>query len=185
MEEIWQPIINFEDTHEISNTGRIRSINRSVVCMYQGRSVTKSYKSKELNLITRDKHNNYIKGRLRKNGKYYQFNLHLLVWDNFYPNTSRDRKHIIKHIDGDRSNNRLDNLAMIRKRWTSHRPTISNPFRGVIRVEKYEKKPSAKYKWSARISVNGKIEHLGVYDEPEEAHIVYQTKLREIDNEHI
>jgi len=176
MEEIWQPIINFEDTYEISNYGKVRSIDRTVACVYGTRIITKDYKGKELRLFIRNNYDNYTGVRLRKDGRYYQFCMHLLVWDNFI-RVSRDRMHIIQHADGDRTNNRLDNLELIPKRWGIHNPTQTNPYRGVIRVQR-----RLGFKWSARLRHDGMTENLGTYDEPEEAHVVYQTRLREVED---
>ena len=177
MNEIWQPIIGFEETYEISNYGKVRSIDRSVACMYGNRIITKDYKGKELSLFIRNGYDNYTGVRLRKDNRYHQFCMHLLVWDNFV-GTPRDRTHIIIHINGDRTNNRLDNLDIADKRWGTHNPTKTNPYRGVIRVQR-----KGREKWSARLRYNGKTENLGCYDEPEEAHVVYQTRLKEVSND--
>jgi len=88
---------------------------------------------------------------------------------------------VIDHIDNNKSNNRLDNLQLISNRENSSKT-----------LKKIQGKTYSKYvgvtwnkqinRWIAQIQVNKKHIHLGTFINEYDAHIVYQNKLKEIDN---
>ena len=97
MEEEWREIEGFNGMYLISNKGRV-----------------KSYKQrKEKFLSTHKTHGNYIIVNLSSNGKNKSYRLHRLVAKAFIPNV--DNKPDVNHIDGDKSNNRSENLEWCTK----------------------------------------------------------------------
>jgi hypothetical protein len=74
--------------------------------------------------------------------------------------------YIIDHIDGDSSNNSLNNLRCITQRENVFNSKRCNhqlsPMVGVGYCK-------TKRLWRARIVHNGKIKHIGYYDTPQEA----------------
>lgn len=96
MEEIWKPIDGTGGMYEVSNTGKVRSLN------YLGHG-----KTQELSLTTDKK--GYIRVSLyKKTGKRKSERIHRLVAKAFLENP--DKKPEVNHIDGDKKNNAVWNL---------------------------------------------------------------------------
>lgn len=95
MEEVWKDVAGFEGAYQISNHGRVRSIPR------QGT------RTKEIRTIcyTRD---GYARIRLLFKGKDVTVRIHRLVAEAFVPRV--EGKDTVNHIDGNKLNNRADNL---------------------------------------------------------------------------
>ena len=72
-EEIWKPIKDYEGLYEVSNLGRVKSLN------YRGTGKEKILKNSECN-------NGYLLIGLVKNGKLKTFYVHRLVAEAFIPN---------------------------------------------------------------------------------------------------
>jgi hypothetical protein len=121
-----------------------------------------------------------VKGCIRPDG-YGQISVnrkreltHRLVWlwvHGYLP-------YQIDHIDGDKLNNRIDNL---REATTSqnHGNTVKSirnksGFKGVRQRNK---------RWAASIKILGVATYIGTYATPEEAHAAYCAKAREIHGE--
>lgn len=97
-EEVWRPIKGFEGRLEVSNMGRIRSIERIVAFGQNKRKVHQTiYK------LHNDKDGYKMAGISGKTIK-----VHRAVAETFIPNP--DNRPQVNHIDGDKSNNRADNL---------------------------------------------------------------------------
>lgn len=104
MEEIWKPVKGFEGYYEVSNLGRVRSIDRVVVDNV--RNCERLLKGKIL--IQRDNSNGYKGVMFCKEHKLYNKYVHRLVAEAFIPN--KDNLPQVNHKDEDKSNNRVDNL---------------------------------------------------------------------------
>ena len=115
MEEIWKDIEGYEGYYQISTLGRIKSVARIVSFeKYQ-------YKLKKMVQATQkvpekirtgysDDHG-YYRVELNKDGKSTSFLVHRLVASTFIPNPENKRE--VNHIDGNPSNNHLDNLEWV------------------------------------------------------------------------
>ncbi len=98
----------------------------------------------------------------RVNGKYRTIYMHAVI-----AGTSKGMH--TDHINGNGLDNRRENLRIVTKRQNAqnrHTPKTSK-FPGVSWY-----KPGQK--WNAKIYVNGKLHHLGYYDDEEEAARRYQ-----------
>lgn len=106
MEEIWKPIEGYEGLYEVSNLGKVRSLDRVI---------RRSYKGHPYWHMT-------LKGRVLRSGTdhgWYSFVIlqnkskrcrlvHRLVAEAFMDNP--ENKPEINHIDGDKKNNSVANL---------------------------------------------------------------------------
>lgn len=100
------------------------------------------------------------------NGKLYR--AHRLAWLYVYGEFPKNQ---IDHINGNRDDNRIENLreaSVTQNSYNKRKPQGSNPYLGVTR-----KKRQNSYKWCARITVDKKPKHLGYFDCPETAYKAY------------
>lgn len=105
MEEIWKNVEGYEGVYEVSNLGRVRSVDRYVL-MIDGRKQFKE--GKMLAQIKRRKGQNYLSVGLWKNNKLKTCLVHRLVAKAFIPNVTN--KHFINHKDENPENNCASNL---------------------------------------------------------------------------
>lgn len=99
MEEIWEPIEGYEGLYEVSNLGRVRSL--------EFRNGSGTHKRVRYLNSTDNGHGYKIIG-LKVNGKRKNHYVHRLVAMAFIPNP--DNLPVIDHIDHDRANNSATNL---------------------------------------------------------------------------
>lgn len=105
--EIWRSVPGYERRYEVSNLGRVRSLN-----------FNNSGINKLLSISTIDGYN--VVTLFDKNRRRKQLKVHRLVAMAFIPNP--DNKPCVDHINGIRSDNGLENL-----RWATHKENINNP----------------------------------------------------------
>lgn len=104
MEEIWKDIVGYEGLYQVSNFGRVRSLDRFVKGSHNN---LKPVKGKILN--PEKTQFGYLQVSLsRKNLKHKRFKVHRLVADSFIANPFNLPQ--INHKDEDKMNNRVDNL---------------------------------------------------------------------------
>ena len=102
MTEIWLPIEGYEEFYEVSNLGRVRSLERTVI---KKNGVKRKVSGKILKpRVTRG----YLIVELCKNGIRRYFLIHRLVATAFIPNP--DKKLCVNHLDENKQNNSVENL---------------------------------------------------------------------------
>lgn len=108
MKEIWKKIKGFEDIYEISNKGRIRSLDRIII----KKNGSVFYKKGKI-LSNRNKNGDYLRVVLRSNihKKYRSISLHRLVVEHFIGYIPE--KHHVHHKDQNKQNNNIENLEII------------------------------------------------------------------------
>lgn len=104
--EVWKDIKGFEGVYQVSNLGRVRSLDRWVEHSYNG-GWWKPGRIRKL-APTRG---GYLFIPLSLNGVAYPKRVNRLVAEAFLDNYSEDMD--IHHIDGDVTNNRADNLECL------------------------------------------------------------------------
>lgn len=105
MEEEWKDIRGYEGYYQISNLGRVKSLDRAVV--YSDGRVRKF--PGKIMALTDISNAGYIVVSLQKNNIREKFTIHKLVASHFCPNP--DNKPIVNHLDENKLNNRSDNLC--------------------------------------------------------------------------
>ena len=106
MEEIWKDIEGFEGLYQVSNLGRIRSLDREVAGCYGSVHIMKGKVLKGAII-----NGGYLQVILNKEGKYKHFLVHRLVWMAFNGTIPKDYE--VNHLDECKTNNRLDNLNLL------------------------------------------------------------------------
>lgn len=112
--EIWKPIKGYEGLYEVSNLGRVKSLERVRPNMSKG-----LYKERILkNQISRGGYHKVA--LLRNEGKMKLYSVHRLVAEAFIPNPFN--KPCIDHINTIKTDNSIENL-----RWATWKENINNP----------------------------------------------------------
>ena len=141
--EIWVDIKNYEGKYRISNLGRVKSLERQVshdgitwiqperiMCHWCGTTSL------------------YDCVRLYKGGVGKKFSVHRLVAQHFLPDWNPGLE--VNHIDGNRDNNRADNLEMC-----THQRNMEHAIAGGLKRDYGEKSVNAKL-------TNGQAEEIRV-----------------------
>ena len=113
--ERWKPVKGFSGC-EISNMGRVRSLNRFI--KYRDDRIR--YYKGTLRILSRNKKTGYYHTTISNNSNYYTVNIHSLVIDHF-GKSRPTRKHQCNHKDGDKSNNWNTNLE-----WMTAKENINH-----------------------------------------------------------
>lgn len=111
----WREVKGFEGFYEVSDTGRVRSVNRNVQSC---NGVNRHLCGREMKITrSKNKHRHgdcYYVVNLRKHGKSFVKTIHSLVADAFIPNP--ENHPTVNHIDGNKGNNHVSNLE-----WVSYK----------------------------------------------------------------
>ena len=110
MVEIWKPVLDYIGLYEVSNLGRVRSLDRWI--KYSNGKL-RFFKGSILKL-KKDKYG-YLKAHLCKNSCNKFFSVHRLVWEAF--NGEIPEGYEINHINEDKTDNRYpENLNLMTRK---------------------------------------------------------------------
>jgi hypothetical protein len=155
MGEQWKTMIDYPN-YSISNLGAVRN------------DTTKKILKNHLDF------RGYLSTTLCKNGKGKAFKHHRLLAQHFIPNLNNYPE--IDHVNNIRTDNQLENL-----RWVSteqngrnkkKKTNTSSQYQGVSWWERDKK-------WKARITINKKTKHIGVFATELEAFSAWKTYVIE------
>lgn len=137
MKEIWKDINGYNGMYQVSNLGRVKSLDRKRYC---GHKNSEPQLIKGRILKQRYDRAGYIRVKLSKNSTSKLVTLHRLLAVNFIDNPYN--KPNVNHIDGDKSNNSLDNLE-----WCTQKENVQHSFKtGLSKARKGEKNNLSKLK---------------------------------------
>jgi DNA-binding transcriptional regulator YiaG len=109
--EVWKDVVGFEGFYQVSNKGRVKSLNRYTNHNYGGQALKKSKILKIQNYK-----NGYTYVHLMNLSYHKKVKIHRAVAEAFIPNP--ENKETVNHIDGDKSNNDISNLEWAT--WTEN-----------------------------------------------------------------
>lgn len=170
MKEIWKDIPDYEDYYQASNLGNIKTKDRIVVNV-NGKIFF--YKSK----LRKPSKSEYRMIALSKNGFVKMFKISRIIANLFVEGKS-DKKNIVNHIDGNKFNDRYDNLewCTISENTIHAYDNSLNKSKNKIRGVFFEKRRN---KWTATLYRNNKNNFIGRYLTEQEAINAYNNKLNE------
>jgi hypothetical protein len=164
MKEIWKDIKSYEGCYQVSNLGRVRSLDRVGFD-------NKRYKGKILKPAIGHV---YLGVTLSLNGKAKTRTIHQLVAESFLNHTPDGYKIVVDHIDNDRQNNKLENLQLISQRQNVSKGKVGESnYTGVYTQ-------SGGKKFVARCWHDNKSIYLGQFNTRQEASKVYNNYLNSI-----
>lgn len=111
MAEEWRNIAGYEGLYQVSNLGRVKSLDR------KRRSGAGEYVQK--GRVMSASNDRYYAVTLYKCGKCKKFMIHRLVACTFIPTSNK--KLVVNHIDGNRKNNHVNNLE-----WCTQKQNIAH-----------------------------------------------------------
>lgn len=169
-QEIWKDIEGYKGVYKISNKGRVLSLERMVF-----NKLTGNYNSKKERILRDKGTDGYPQVKLCNNGKEKTYKVHRLVAKAFIP--LKEGKRIINHKNGDRSDNRVENLE-----WcSSWENSIHASLNSDKRTSKYPGVSinRSTMRWKAQIRINGKNTHLGYFKNEFDAYLkVLETRKK-------
>jgi hypothetical protein len=137
--EQWKPIRGYEGLYEVSNMGRVKSLDQ---VSYRSNGITMCYirqKGRLLKgrLVGSKKKKQYLGVLLCRNGKQENKKIHRLVAEAFIPNPNNYPQ--IDHIDGNKTNNTVSNLE-----WVTNEENMRRSWEKGLRSYCGENSPRAK-----------------------------------------
>ena len=162
--EKWVDLPGWEGHYQVSDQGRIKSLSRTLATKKGKRKVKE--RIRKLSLTP----NGYLIVVLSKCGRTKTRHVHKLVAESFLGHTPCGHKEVVDHVNGNRSDNRLENL-----RLTTQRDNLTRNKKG-----KYSNYPGvSKYnhRWVSQIFFDGTTYCIGYFDREEQAASAYQEAL--------
>lgn len=133
-DEIWRPVVGFEGLYEVSNQGNVRSLDRYCLGrdgrseLHRGRVMAKQLTWNGYHDVSLS---NKCAGIKRKHRP-----VHALVAEAFLG--PRPEKHDVMHLDGDRTNNTVENLRYGLRAENLHQTYDYGGASGRGRLKKHE-----------------------------------------------
>lgn len=154
MSEVWKNIPDY-DNYEVSNLGNVKSKRKLL--------------KPSINMY------GYAVLSLHNKGVKKQWKVHQLVALCFFDYRFENHSTVIDHINGSKSDNRLENLQLISQRENKSKSSkkTTSKYTGV-----YFQKKTGKY--TVMIYINGKIKYLGSFDNQEDAKAAYDQELNNL-----
>lgn len=172
--EVFKDLPGYEGLYQVSNIGKVKSLERTRkhyaggVSFIKGRILKQSIDNCGYYLVN-----------LTKNGKCRTYQIHQLIAMAFLGHKPNGYKLVVDHIDYNKLNNNVKNLQII-----THRKNLTK--------DKFRRNQSSKFvgvtwditkkKWRSTICVNGKTKYLGYYGNELEASESYQNELLKLND---
>ncbi len=170
--ENWKDIKGYEGHYQVSDLGRVKSLERKVKCRGDGlrtvnEKILKSYLDSK----------GYFQVKLNKKGSHKSFNTHKLVAMSFLGHTPCRYKLVVDHIDNNPLNNNVKNLQLItsRKNSSKDKKGGTSKYVGVFDTG------MGVNRFRANISLGKKTINLGSFNTEERASIAYNFALTQLD----
>jgi len=114
MQEVWLPVRGYEGLYEVSDHGRVRSLDRVSEFICRGKIKRTAFEGQLIALTAcGPKPHQYVGVKLTKGGEPKTHRLHRLVAEHFLPGDAPGME--VNHKDCDKQNNSVANLE-----WVTH-----------------------------------------------------------------
>ncbi len=168
MNEVFKDIPGYEGLYQVSNHGRVKSLERKEFASYRDKLVKERILKSGMDSI------GYLNVTLC-NGKRKTYSVHQLVAMAFLNHKPCGLKLVVDHKDFDIKNNHLSNLRLKSHRENTNRKHL----KGTSKYTGVSWKKDRK-NWSAQITINSKVKYLGGFTDELEASRAYEIALKEV-----
>ena len=170
-EEIWKDVKGYEGLYQVSNLGRVKSLNK------KSRHSTGSFRNIKSRILKKGVGNYYYQVSLSKDGEAKTRTIHQLVAEAFLSHKPCGYNLVVNHIDFNKLNNNVDNLEIVTHRENTNQKHLksSSKYIGVSRL-----KNTNNYQSCIIFKTKKKI-HLGTFSNELEASLIYQKALINLD----
>lgn len=103
--EVWRDVVGYEGFYQVSNLGRVRSLDRVVVYRSGSKRIVRG------RILKQTFSTSYYKVSLCKNGAIVKRNVHRLIAETFLEPV--EGKDYVDHINADTRDNRVENLRWV------------------------------------------------------------------------
>jgi len=167
--EEFRAVKDYEGLYEISDLGRVKSLERKVAHNFKGFIILPEIILK-LGLGT----GGYLGVGLSNKGRVKTYQVHQLVAIMFLGHTPCRSQLVINHKNFNRTHNPKSNLEIVSQRKNTDKKHLlsSSEFVGVSYI-------SSRNRWLARIHIDGKRRHLGHFRNEQDAAKAYEAALNE------
>jgi hypothetical protein len=180
MEEVWKDVVGYDGLYEVSNMGRVRSVDRYVNSGGKNNECRLSLKKGKILKASPTKRG-YTRVSLSNKSKTNQVMIHRIVAMAFLEKING--KTNVNHINGIKEDNRVCNLEFVNQRENVLHAkiyTMQKDFPFVCYLKKYNR-------YESSIIIDGKANKLGRFKTEEEAFNSYVKALKEnnLENKYI
>jgi len=165
--EIWKPIIGYEGCYEVSNKGRVKSLDRYIQQFdNRGNLIDRFIRGRILS-TNRNNGSGYLTVQLRNGvlkentGNDY---IHILVAKHFVKNL--ENKPTVNHKDGNKKNNSAENLE-----WATQSEQMKHAYENGLNV------PPEPVKWQGEESPSSKLKEYQVIEIIKKLHSCKDSEL--------
>lgn len=143
MKEVWKDIEGYEGLYQISNLGNVKSLDRTQIQKRGDLYYNKKYKGQIIK--SHLTHRGYCAVGVTKHNRHKNFSVHRLVARAFIPNP--ENKPEVNHIDGNKQNNRVDNLE-----WNTSSENLKHAYNNKLKTCTKKHREVAKYQCKKNFS---------------------------------
>lgn len=119
--EIWKPIKGYEGLYEVSNLGEVRGVYKKI-------PYRDGFRNRQGKKLKQNNMKGYAQVKLQNKNQRKLYLVHRLVAEAFIPNP--DNLPEVNHIDGNKQNNRVDNLE-----WCTRKENMIHSVEKHIRTD--------------------------------------------------
>ena len=116
-QEIWKPVKGYEGIYECSNLGNIKTLERKVESVRNGKPFINTYNEKLLKQYP--DHKGYLHVKLQKDGNKKMKSVHRIIAETFIGDIYNKE---IDHINTIKTDNRVENLKIVTSKENSNNP---------------------------------------------------------------
>lgn len=107
-QEIWKDVVDYEGQYEVSNTGKLRYVPKTIMRFRKDTGKSHAIHIKGKTSFGSLNKKGYFDVKLWKDGTSKSIVIHRLIAQSYIPNPSKLPQ--VNHIDGVKTNNRVENL---------------------------------------------------------------------------